>query len=253
MQRPNLHLKERTERVVNRLDPGSDWRAWSRLGAWFFALVSLIPLLGIALSNTASGEFFATTVDGARHTIWGLNYDNSFGPALLWSEIILISAAIVGTLLPIRKARRWGHGLLIAWAGLWTLGAWQLATISPTGWGLQAIVMTALCGCTIHRAMSGRRTRYTPSVAPTPKKVAPAIEPPHASPRDEHHEADEQLNRARLFVQQGVETARSMVRNSAPAAKKAAVKVADASKAGYRAFRDQFKSRPQTSTQTEAV
>lgn len=253
MQRPNLHLKERTERVVNRLDPGSDWRAWSRFGAWFFAIVSLIPLLGIALSDTATGEFFATTVDGARHMIWGLNYDGAFGPALLWSEIILISAAIVSTLLPIRKARRWGHGLLIAWAGLWTLGAWQLAMVSPTGWGMQAIVMTALCGCTIHRALAGKRSKYVPSVPPTPKKETPSVDEPNHAPDAEPADEAERLNRAQRFVQQGVDSAKDVTRRSMPVVKKAAVRVADASKAGFRAFRDQFKSKPQSSTQTETV
>lgn len=252
MRRPNLHLKDRTERVVNRLDPGSDWRAWSRFGAWFFAIVSLIPLIGIALSDGASGEFFATTVDGARHTIWGLNYDGSFGPALLWSEIILIGAAIVGTIMPIRKFRRWGHGLLIAWAGLWTLGAWQLATIHPTGWGLQALVMTALCGCTIHRAVAGRRrSKYIPSVAPTPKQYAP--EEPNRSPEPESADEAERMNRAKRFVQQGVDSAKDVAKRSVPVMKKAAVKVADASKAGFRAFRDQFKSKPESRTQTETV
>ena len=135
----------------------SDLHRLAMGGAWFFAVASLIPLLWLGLGfNAGSDWVFGATVDGQTHTAWGLTYSGFFGAMLKWFEFLGVSAAIVLTAAPRtwvpHKWSRIGHGALIAWATLWTLGASHMASVSPGFFGVQAGFLAVLLGCTAYRA-----------------------------------------------------------------------------------------------------
>jgi hypothetical protein len=127
-------------------------------GAWFFAFASLIPLLWLGLGGDAGGtnRVFGTEAGGQVHTVWGLTYSGFFGTLLLWAEALVVAAAATLTGLPRRfvtdRTRRIGHGALIAWASVWTLGVSNLATVQPGFFAVQAVFLALLLGCTGYRA-----------------------------------------------------------------------------------------------------
>jgi hypothetical protein len=88
-----------------------------------------------------------------------LSYSGVPGFLLLWSQVLLVSAAILLTAFPRYVPQRWsrvGHALLIGWNALWMLGAWRLALVEPY-FLLQATFMTVLGCCTVYRAWRNRR------------------------------------------------------------------------------------------------
>lgn len=131
-----------------------------RGGAWLFAAGSLVPLLWLASEGgIGSGGASVFRASGPRgdHSVWLLNYHGWLGTALLWSELIVIAAAIAATgwkIVPLRW-RRVGHGVLIGWNALWMLGVLRLGFINPGLWTIQGLFIAALMACTIDRARRG--------------------------------------------------------------------------------------------------
>lgn len=136
------------------------------LGAWFFAIVSAIPLIWLMIEGQGSdshSRVFGASVNGVMHTVWGLTYSGFFGSILLWLEFFALIAAIAFTALPgnfkfaprefMMRMRRVGHSYLTGWAGLWMLGTMYLAAVDPGFWIIQAMFITALFACTVYRAV----------------------------------------------------------------------------------------------------
>lgn len=138
-------------------------------GAWLFAIASLFPLVWL-LREGGDGAVFATQVAGERYTIPLLNYGGAAGMLLLCAELLAIAGAFLLTVAPRvpRKLVRVGHGVLIAWSLVWTLGTWRLATVDPGFWTLQALFLTALCGCTVWRAVRNGNAWRPNASGPTP-------------------------------------------------------------------------------------
>lgn len=150
--------------LAQAANPGFTRRQWALGGAWFFIGASMFGLSWIALSG-GQGRIFGLESAGVDHAVWGLTYTGWAGTALLWMQIVAISSATVMTLLPVRRVQRLGHAVLIGWAAWWTLGTMYLASISPVGFGLQALLMTFLLSCTVARAWMSRG-RFDSAPAP---------------------------------------------------------------------------------------
>ncbi len=123
-------------------------------GAWLFALGSLFPLFWIVADGGADGAVFRANVEGGTFTVPLLTYSGGVGLLLIWAEIFAITGAFIlaaAPRVPLKLARI-GHGVLIAWSLLWTLGTWRLALVGPGFWTFQALFLSVLCGCTLWRA-----------------------------------------------------------------------------------------------------
>jgi len=164
--------RENVVKAAATLNPGWTLRQWALGGAWFFALASLFPLLWVASEGSAGRVFGVTDSAGVDRGILLLNYSGFLGATLLWAEIIALIGAIVFTVLPIRRARKIGHGYLIAWSAWWTLGTAYLAAYSPVAFGIQSLLLAALFACTVYRATDALRCR------PIGDTSEPAIDEP---------------------------------------------------------------------------
>jgi len=186
------HLsRDAVRKTIDAANPGWTKRQWALAGAWFFIGASLMPLVWAAVVEPAdSVRILGTSVDGRQHAVWGLAYEGATGRALLWFELLAVGAAALATLLPIRRFRRLGHLTLIGWAGLWTIGAWGLATVSPGEWGPGALLLSALLGCTIFRAVDSKRRRRVVTFRKTPEAPMEPAPPFAADNADSHFEAD---------------------------------------------------------------
>lgn len=236
---PRLHhsLRHRAERLVNHLDPGTSPRVWLHAGAWLFIAASLLALGWIAAAG-GEGHVFGAHAGGVTHTAWGLTYHGTAGSILLWTQIILVTLAVLGTLLPIRKARRLGHMVLIVWAGMWTIGAWKLALVQPFSWGITAGVVTVLFGCTLSRAFIGRRAtpRWNDHVPAHDTPEPPRDEAPDATPK---RDVSKQIE---AWVHQGAATVKDLARRAQPTVRATGQRIAHASRAGYTAVRDSLRA-----------
>ena len=145
-------------------------------GAWLFALGSLFPLLWLVNDGAAEGgKVFATTVGRHEYTIPLLTYRGGIGMLLIWAEILAVAGAFILTAAPRvpLKLSRIGHGVLIAWSALWSLGTWRLSVIDPGFWTLQALFLSALGACTLWRAWKN----WTPAAGSPSSSVPDAAEP----------------------------------------------------------------------------
>lgn len=150
-----MALPARAIAMIRSLSDGrSDAARLATGGAWLFALGSLIPLLLLMSDGGADGAVFRTTIGDRAYSIPLLNYSGGVGMLLIWAELLAVAGAFILTAaprVPIKLARI-GHGVLVAWSLLWTLGTWRLAAITPGFWTFQALFLSALCGCTVWRA-----------------------------------------------------------------------------------------------------
>jgi hypothetical protein len=166
----SIVTRDNVVKAAATLNPGWTLRQWALGGAWFFALASLFPLFWVASEGSAGRVFGATDAAGVDHGILLLNYSGFLGATLLWAEIIALIAAIVFTVLPLRRAKKVGHGYLIAWSAWWTLGTAYLAAYSPLAFGIQSLLLAALFACTVYRATDALRRR------PIDEATEPAID-----------------------------------------------------------------------------
>jgi hypothetical protein len=126
---------------------------------------------------------FATGTTDGRYSIPLLTYAGWSGMLLIWSQVLAISGAILLTAFPRFVPLKWqriGHGVLVGWSALWTLGAWSLVVSNPGPWMLQALVLTALSACTVYRAWRGWSPISRPAGMPAlhdDSKRAPAQSP----------------------------------------------------------------------------
>jgi hypothetical protein len=163
---------------------------YALVGAWFFAIVSAIPLIWLMIEGhggDGSSRVFGATVNGVVHTVWGLTYAGFFGSLLLWLEFFALIAATLMAALPANfkftgpeltgRMRHIGLGYLTGWAGLWMLGTMYLAAVDPGFWIVQALFIAALFACTVYRALHewSSASPTTPSDAGE-SQAAPAID-----------------------------------------------------------------------------
>lgn len=162
-----MALPARAIAMIQSLSDGkSDLARLATGGAWLFAVGSLMPLFWLMSDGAADGAVFQSVVGDHSRTIPLLTYHGGVGMLLIWAEIFAVAGAFILTAAPRvpLKLARIGHGVLIAWSLLWTLGAWRLAAFSPGFWTLQSLFLTSLCGCTAWRAFRN----WTPmTIAPT--------------------------------------------------------------------------------------
>jgi hypothetical protein len=167
----------RVRAIIRSLFDGkSDLEKLATGGAWLFAIGSLFPLLWLISDGGAYGAVFRTTVGDHARTIPLLSYSGGIGMLLIWTEILAVAGSFILTAAPRvpMKLARVGHGVLVAWSLLWTLGTWRLATYSPGFWTFQALFLSVLCGCTIWRAWRN----WAPTIAqPMATEAQPAMEP----------------------------------------------------------------------------
>lgn len=150
-----MALPARAIAMIRNLSDGrSDAARLATGGAWLFAIGSLIPLLWLMSDGGADGAVFRTSVGAREYSIPLLTYSGGVGMLLIWAEILAVAGAFMLTAAPRvpPKLARIGHGVLVAWSLLWTLGTWRLAAITPGFWTFQSLFLTALCGCTVWRA-----------------------------------------------------------------------------------------------------
>lgn len=145
-------------------------------GAWLFAIGSLFPLLWLINDGAADGHVFGTTVGSTTYTIPLLAYSGGIGMLLIWAEILAVAGAFILTAAPRvpLKLARIGHGVLIAWSALWTLGTWRLSVIDPGFWTAQALFLSVLGACTVWRAWKNwTPAPGSPSSSPSPHAPEP--------------------------------------------------------------------------------
>lgn len=135
------------------------WRV-ANAGAWIFALGTLGALLFVAWfrgpGSTGESHIMSVTVDGQDHVGLGLNYVGVAGTVLLLAEAAVVVSAMVMSVLPRRRLRRIGHGVLVLWSGLWLGNAVYLARLDwGFVWALFVTLFAFLFLCTLLRAIRG--------------------------------------------------------------------------------------------------
>lgn len=171
-------MKLRLPRFAATLfDVRSDLRKLAIGGAWLFAVGSLFPLAWLIwFSNggfLAVGHVFSTHINGQDVTMPLLSYSGLAGFLLIWSQVLLVSAAILLAAFPRYVPLRWrrlGHAMLAGWNTLWVIGAWKLAWVDPS-FLMQSLFLTALLACTMYRAFvswTPRRVLAAPVNAESP-------------------------------------------------------------------------------------
>ncbi len=131
------------------------------VGAWIFAVGSLVPLLVFIAWPADHATFASTTVAERTYHALGLTYAGSIGRLWLWSQAIIVSWAIVCSLLPPDRLRRIGLVILVVWSGLWLGNAIWLPMLD--GAWILTLILGALLGtlflCTLIRAARGWPSR----------------------------------------------------------------------------------------------
>lgn len=182
-------------------DGKSDLTRLATGGAWLFAIGSLLPLFWLISDGGADGAVFAAHVGDRSYSIPLLTYSGGIGMLLIWAEILAVAGAFILSAAPgvPIKLSRIGHGVLIAWSLLWTLGTWRLSFFSPGFWTFQALFLTVLCGCTLWRAW----INWRPPVASAPSaqpnffsEAKPQAQPASSAPT--RQQIAEAIERARV-------------------------------------------------------
>ncbi len=124
---------------------------------------SLAPLVVfIALGWPADHATLAsTTVAERTYNAFGLTYAGSIGTLWLWSQVVIVSSAIVCSVLPADRLRRIGLVILVVWSGLWLGNAIWLPMLDRA-WILTLILgalLSTLFLCTLVRAARGWPSR----------------------------------------------------------------------------------------------
>lgn len=132
--------------------------------AWFFALGTLgglVFFISKGWPGTGRTTVYSATADGVRHDAVGLTWDGASGTVLLWTEAIVIAAAIVASALPVTALRRAGHATLLAWSALWLAnGIWITSYGAPWRvWCTWVGVLGLFFACTLYRTVRGWRSR----------------------------------------------------------------------------------------------
>ncbi len=119
-------------------------------GAWLFIFASLVQVVAaMCSSGSALGSMLiyspaGLTYSGALGVMWGL------------LQVAIVGGAAVATLRASARWRRIGHGVLLAWALLWTLDLYGFAGVTAAVQEFaRAAMMTAMLGCTGYRAVRG--------------------------------------------------------------------------------------------------
>ena len=129
--------------------------------AWVFAVGSLGPLVVFIAWPADHATIASTIVDERTYSALGLTYAGPIGTLWLWSQVTIVSSAIVCSVLPADRLRRVGLVILVVWSGLWLAnaiwlplldGAWILTLI------LGALLATVFT-CTVVRAARGWPSR----------------------------------------------------------------------------------------------
>ncbi|MHC5002181.1 MAG: hypothetical protein ACYTJ0_03585 [Planctomycetota bacterium] len=166
---------------------GTSRRGLGRLttgAAWFFIIFSLAHLAWVVGMKwgapTGLTTLYQTEVGDHVYRAWGLSYEGVGGLLQAIGQAIMVLAAATLSVVPWQRARRAGHVVLVIWAAWWAMSLGglalrdgQLDTIAQTG------LLTALLGCTIHRAWRGCTPRR---VAPAPAASVTEAPQPNASP-----------------------------------------------------------------------
>jgi hypothetical protein len=153
--------------------------AWKSIGAiasgaaWVFVLGTLFGLSWVIASLLGNPSdpavMIGTEVDGKPWTAWGLSYRGTMGMVLAIVQGVAVAAAAVASALPADRAtrvRRIGHVVLCAWAAMWTLNAFQVASLAPMLFtrGL-SVLFSLLTVCTAYRAVAGWRPAPSQAIA----------------------------------------------------------------------------------------
>jgi hypothetical protein len=107
-------------------------------GAWLFVIVS-IGLLGFIVftTNWSDPDTVCTlslvSVDGIPRSVWGLTYHGFGGCTLAALEAAVLFAAIWSSTRATNLSRHIGLGVLLGWAGLWSIGTFWVS------WDLQGL------------------------------------------------------------------------------------------------------------------
>ncbi len=150
-------------------------------GAWLFAGGTMLVLASAIWTRWSGTEkpfrVMGTSIDGVDYSAVGLRYAGFGGNLLAWTEMLLLLAAVMMSLLRQNRLRRIGHVMLVLWSSLWLANAIWLSQIDDSWgllWGSVATVMGVFFACTILRAArgwSGPKLK-PPSVAPPKGELA---------------------------------------------------------------------------------
>ena len=127
--------------------------------AWVFALGTLAIVAYTAWSywpGTTVGR--STTImsvtdnDGVMHAWIGLRYAGIPGMVLLLTEVAVLFAALIMSVLSRSRWRRIGNGILVAWAGLWLGAGIFIASYDGGLVWLLPVFLALTFACTVARA-----------------------------------------------------------------------------------------------------
>ncbi|MHC5114816.1 MAG: hypothetical protein ACYTGP_10365 [Planctomycetota bacterium] len=183
--------------VRRRLDQA---RPYAIGAAWFFVAFSLVHLAWVV--STKWGDpagltslYMATTSTGETIHPWGLGYDGMLGLLVACGQFLVVGTAAVMSILPTVRWRRFGHGVLIGWAGLWMLGLMKFAGADPAVDSIGAAALsTLLFGSTVYRALPRRKrvevaafeVEFEPDVEVEPEPEPETQPEPEPLTRREH-------------------------------------------------------------------
>ncbi len=147
-------------------------------GAWLFAGGTMLVLASAIWTRWPGMDkpfrVMGTSIDGVDHSAVGLRYTGFGGTLLAWTEMLLLLAAVMMSLLRRNRLRRIGHVVLVLWSSLWLANAIWLGQIDGSFglmWSAVVVVTGVFFGCTILRAARGWSG---PKLKPKP----PSIDPP---------------------------------------------------------------------------
>ncbi len=147
-------------------------------GAWLFAGGTMLVLASAIWTRWpgAGGSFHVmrTNIDGIDYSAIGLHYTGLGGTFLTWTQMLVLLAAIMMSLLRRNRLRRIGHVVLVLWSSLWLANAICLGQFDGSFvlmWSAVVVVTGVFFGCTILRAARGWSG---PKLKPKP----PSIDPP---------------------------------------------------------------------------
>ncbi len=120
--------------------------------AWIFAIGTLVTLL-VTASMLMADEDGAAQIRGGI----GLDYQGLAGAVMIITELVIVPAGIIMSMLKQPMMRRIGHGILVAWCGLWLLNAVSVAKADNLVlmWTFMVPALILMFASTIVRAVRG--------------------------------------------------------------------------------------------------
>ncbi len=157
-------------------------RTFALAGAWLFIAFSFARLFWVVgakwVDPSGTYKLLYTVVGDRSYDAVGLTYPGLVGLLTAMAQTVLVVAAVLVTVPPLRRNARWrhiGHSVLCGWSALWALNLVWLTGVDGGSFA-QATLLCLLCGCTAYRAVTGWSThgdRPSPSKSPAPPTPPP--------------------------------------------------------------------------------